>query len=49
MQQATVNLLADMNVQPATLESDQTAATQSTDHTPPTTTITAPEPADDQV
>ena len=35
MQQATVNLLADMGVQPATLESDLTAATQSTDHTPP--------------
>jgi methionine-rich copper-binding protein CopC len=42
MQQATVNLLADMGVQPATLESDLTAATQSTDHTPPTSTITAP-------
>ena len=42
MQQATVNLLADMGVQPATLESDLTAATQSTDHTPPTSTITSP-------
>src|SRR4029077_10511950 len=42
MQQATINLLADMGVQPATLESDLTTATQSTDHTPPTSTITSP-------
>ena len=42
MQQATVNLLADIGVQPATLESDLTPATQSTDHTPPTSTITSP-------
>src|SRR4029077_8514638 len=42
MQQATVNLLADMGMQPATLESDLTAAAQSTDHTPPTSTITSP-------
>ena len=42
MQQATINLLADMGVQPATLESDLTAAAQSTDHTPPTSTITSP-------
>src|SRR5215469_9255045 len=42
MQQATVNLLADMNVQPATLESDLSPATPSTDHTPPTSTITSP-------
>jgi hypothetical protein len=42
MQQATVNLFADMGAQPATLESDLTPATQSTDHTPPTSTITSP-------
>jgi hypothetical protein len=42
MQQATVNLLADMNVQPATLESDLSPATPSTDHTPPASTITSP-------
>ena len=42
MQQATVNLLADMGVQPATLDSDLTAATQSADHTPPASTITSP-------
>ena len=42
MQQATVNLFADMGVQPATLESDLTPATASTDHTPPTSTITSP-------
>ena len=42
MQQATVNLLADMGVQPATLESDLQPATASTDITPPTSTITAP-------
>jgi hypothetical protein len=43
MQQATVNLFADMgNVQPATLMPGLTAATQSTDATPPTSTITSP-------
>ena len=43
MQQATVNLLADMgNVQPATLMSGLVAATESTDTTPPTSTITSP-------
>ena len=43
MQQATVNLLADMgNVQPATLMPSLTMATQSTDTTPPTSTITSP-------
>ncbi|MGA2013185.1 MAG: N,N-dimethylformamidase beta subunit family domain-containing protein, partial [Solirubrobacteraceae bacterium] len=43
MEQATVNLFADMgNVQPATLESGLVAATESTDHTPPTSTITSP-------
>src|SRR5262249_11345287 len=42
-QQATVNLFADMgNVQPATLMSGLTPATQSADTTPPTSTITSP-------
>jgi hypothetical protein len=42
MQQATVNLLADMGVQPATLQSGLVPATASTDTTPPSSTITAP-------
>ena len=42
MRQATVNLLADMGVQPATLQSGLTAASPSTDTTAPVTTITAP-------
>lgn len=42
MQQATVNLFADMGVQPATLMSGLTAATASTDLTAPTCTITSP-------
>jgi Domain of unknown function (DUF4082)/Fibronectin type III domain/Bacterial Ig domain len=42
MQQATVNLLADMGAQPSTLQSNLVQATESTDKTPPTTTITSP-------
>ena len=43
MQQATVNLFANMgNVQPATLMSGLTPAMQTTDTSPPTTTITSP-------
>jgi hypothetical protein len=42
MQQATVNLLADMGVQPATLQSGLIAATASTDTTPPKSVITLP-------
>ena len=42
MQQATVNLLADMGAQPATLIAGLVAATKSTDVTPPTSTITSP-------
>ena len=42
VQQATVNLLADMGVQPSTLQSGLVAATISTDVTPPTSTIAAP-------
>jgi hypothetical protein len=40
VQQATVNLLADMGVQPATLQASLVIASQSTDHTPPTSIIT---------
>jgi methionine-rich copper-binding protein CopC len=42
IQQATVNLLADMNAQPQTLQAGLVPATASTDVTPPTSTITAP-------
>jgi hypothetical protein len=42
MQQATVNLLADMGVQPANLQPGVIAATASSDTTPPTSTITFP-------
>ncbi|HUL97991.1 MAG TPA: N,N-dimethylformamidase beta subunit family domain-containing protein [Mycobacterium sp.] len=42
MQQATVNLFADMGVQPATLQSGLTAAIASTDTTAPTSIITSP-------
>src|SRR5207248_4413636 len=38
MQQATVNLLADMNAQPATLQPGLVRATASTDVTAPTST-----------
>ena len=42
MQQATVNLFADMGVQPATLRQGLVAASASTDTTPPTSTIASP-------
>jgi Domain of unknown function (DUF4082)/Fibronectin type III domain/Bacterial Ig domain len=42
MQQATVNLLADMGAQPATLMPGLVAATASTNSTPPTSTISSP-------
>ena len=42
MQQATVNLFADMGAQPGSLQPGLTAATKSTDVTPPATVITAP-------
>ena len=42
MQQATVNLFADMGVQPGNLQAGLTPATASTDTTAPTATITAP-------
>ncbi len=41
-QQATVNLFADMGVQPDALQSGLTAATTSTDTTAPASTITSP-------
>ncbi len=42
MQQAQVNLLADMGAQPASLQSDLVPATASTDSTGPSVTITSP-------
>jgi N,N-dimethylformamidase beta subunit-like, C-terminal/Putative metal-binding motif/Bacterial Ig domain len=42
MRQATVNLFADMGVQPASLQPGLVAASASTDHTAPTATVTAP-------
>lgn len=42
MQQAVVNLLADMGIQPANLQPGLVPATASTDVTPPSTTISAP-------
>ena len=42
MQQATVNILADMNAQPASLMDGLVAASKSTDTTAPTSTITSP-------
>src|SRR5690348_16689884 len=42
MQQATVNLLADMGAQPATLQAGLAPATASTDGTAPSSVITSP-------
>jgi hypothetical protein len=42
MRQATINLFADMGVQPATLQSGLVAATQSLDNLPPTSLIAMP-------
>jgi len=42
MQQAVINLFADMGVQPTTLASGLTPATASTDKTPPVSIITSP-------
>ena len=42
MQQATVNLFADMGVQPVTLQAGLVSASASTDTVPPTSTITSP-------
>jgi Domain of unknown function (DUF4082)/Bacterial Ig domain/Cadherin-like domain len=41
VQQAMVNLFADMGVQPQTLQASLMIASQSTDHTPPTSKITS--------
>jgi Domain of unknown function (DUF4082)/Fibronectin type III domain/Bacterial Ig domain len=42
MQQATINLLADMGAQPSTITTGLFTASESSDHTAPTTTITSP-------
>jgi hypothetical protein len=42
MQQATVNLFADMGIQPGILQTGLIPATKSTDTTPPTAVITGP-------
>ncbi len=42
MQQATINLFADMGAQPATLQAGLVATSKSTDTTPPNSTITSP-------
>ncbi|MFP5388842.1 MAG: N,N-dimethylformamidase beta subunit family domain-containing protein, partial [Thermoleophilia bacterium] len=42
MQQATVNLMADMGAQPATLQSGLLATAGSTDTTPPTAAVSSP-------
>ncbi|MFI8965792.1 DUF4082 domain-containing protein [Streptomyces sp. NPDC053493] len=42
MQQATVNVLADMGIQPKTLQSGLVTATASTDTTGPAVTVTSP-------
>jgi Domain of unknown function (DUF4082)/Bacterial Ig-like domain/Bacterial Ig domain/Abnormal spindle-like microcephaly-assoc'd, ASPM-SPD-2-Hydin len=42
MQQATINLFADMGAQPTTLQSGLVAASKSSDTTPPNSTITSP-------
>ena len=44
MQQATVNLLADMGVQPTSLQSGLSVASASSDTTAPSSTITSPSP-----
>ncbi|MGO4440700.1 DUF4082 domain-containing protein [Rhizobium sp. RAF56] len=42
VQQAMVNMFADMGIQPDTLQASLVLATQSTDHTAPVSTITSP-------
>ncbi len=44
LQQATVNLLADMSVQPLTLQAGLSSSATSSDTLAPTSTITAPQP-----
>jgi hypothetical protein len=45
MQQATVNLMAEMGAQPATLMTGLVPASKSTDESPPTATVTSPTPS----
>ena len=47
MEQATLNLLADMGAQPGTMQSDLTAASASTDSTAPTSTLSVPSTVSD--
>ena len=47
MEQATLNLLADMGAQPGTMQSDLTAASASTDSTAPTSTVSVPSTVSD--
>ena len=47
MQQATLNLLADMGAQPGTMQSDLTATSASTDSTAPTSTVSVPSTVSD--
>ncbi|HJY07294.1 MAG TPA: N,N-dimethylformamidase beta subunit family domain-containing protein, partial [Bryobacteraceae bacterium] len=44
MQQATVNLFADMSVQPASIQTGLSPATKSTDTAPPTSIVASPSP-----
>src|SRR5262249_44262876 len=44
LEQATVNLFAEMGVQPGSLIAGLVPATKSTNTTPPTSSITSPEP-----
>jgi hypothetical protein len=44
MQQATVNLFADMGVQPASIQAGLSPATKSTDTAPPTSIVASPSP-----
>ncbi len=46
MQQATVNLLADMNVQPQSLQNNLVPASASTDNAPPVSVIQSPHTGD---
>ena len=47
MEQATLNLLADMGAQPGTIQSDLTATSASTDNTAPTSTLSVPSTVSD--
>ena len=47
MEQATLNLLADMGAQPGTIQSDLTATSASTDSTAPTSTLSVPSTVSD--